>query len=73
MIIINRFRLREWMLDRLWKTKDLAIVLGYSEAYIGMLFRGSRQPGREFMERLVSVTNLPLDTLFIVKRKKELK
>lgn len=64
MIKIKKERLEEFLKFRRWNRSDLAEALGFSDSYITLLLNEDREPSREFMERLLSVTRLELGDLF---------
>ncbi len=64
MIKVNQDRLTEYMTFRRWNRSELAKALDFSESYITLILNGDREPSREFMERLVSLTGLTLNDLF---------
>ena len=49
-----------------WKHKELAKQLGYSEPLISMILSNKRGLSSPFMERLIRLTKLKFDELFIV-------
>jgi len=64
MIKINQEKLRDLMKLHDWTQRDLAKALDFSESYITLLLNGEREPSREFMARLISVSGLTLGDLF---------
>ncbi len=64
MIKINKQRLNEFMKFRRWNRTGLAQALGFSEAYITLLLNEDREPSREFMDRLSTISGLSLGELF---------
>lgn len=64
MIKINQNTLSDLMKLHDWTQRDLAKALDFSESYITLLLNGDREPSREFMARLISVSGLKIGDLF---------
>jgi transcriptional regulator with XRE-family HTH domain len=64
MIKLNKERLIEFMEFRRWNRSELAKAMDLSESAITLVLNEDRQPSRNFMEKLISITGLTLSDLF---------
>lgn len=56
----------EYLKFRGWQQKDLAQALNYSEPFISMILSNQRGLSASFMERLIRLTSLTPNELFIL-------